>query len=487
MGGGLFPLLAREFASLAVRLASVAGRLEGLPAVVDAARVALVGLPDRPVSRFHTETAIRQVAGVAELIDDAFREGRDHATSDPAVAAILVRLEVAAGGRAALEAFEAHLRDDVLRGPRARPRPGDLFAAKLRHTLSDLSLLRPGSRAGRTRVRRFGRRWSGWPPTCGLSGAPGAIVRRTTGARRGVLDASRLSTAVAEILDWCRAELARVEAFCRERDPWLADDPLEIRWTPVFMRSFGGAMLDSPGALDRGQKSFFAITPIPEDWSPEQAESYLREDNERMLRLLVIHEAVPGHYLQGAFANRHPSIVRSVFPSGIFAEGWAVYVTQVMMDVGYDADDPALMLVHWKFYLRAVTNAIIDVRIHAGDAFGGAMTGDEAEELMVRGGFQEEAEARAKYDRARLSSTQLVTYFVGSVAMWDRPRSGDVSLRRAAMPGAVAPSWSGSCRADSGPRPGSPIGPISRRSSATGRRRSRSFADSSSTRAESGA
>ncbi|HSS36187.1 MAG TPA: DUF885 family protein, partial [Patescibacteria group bacterium] len=75
--------------------------------------------------------------------------------------------------------------------------------------------------------------------------------------------------------------------------------------------------------------------------------------------------------------------------------------------------------VHWKFYLRAVTNAIIDVRIHAGDAFGGAMTGDEAVELMVRGGFQEEAEARAKYDRARLSSTQLVTYFVGSVAMWD--------------------------------------------------------------------
>ena len=34
------------------------------------------------------------------------------------------------------------------------------------------------------------------------------------------------------------------------------------------------------------------------------------------------------------------------------------------MDLGYGADDPALLLVHWKFYLRAVTNAIIDVRIH---------------------------------------------------------------------------------------------------------------------------
>ena len=37
---------------------------------------------------------------------------------------------------------------------------------------------------------------------------------------------------------------------------------------------------------------------------------------------------------------------------------------------------------------------------------------------MVDGGFQEEAEARAKYDRARLSSTQLSTYFAGSIEMW---------------------------------------------------------------------
>ena len=31
------------------------------------------------------------------------------------------------------------------------------------------------------------------------------------------------------------------------------------------------------------------------------------------------------------------------------------------MDEGYGADDPALMLTHWKFYLRSVTNALIDV------------------------------------------------------------------------------------------------------------------------------
>ena len=84
---------------------------------------------------------------------------------------------------------------------------------------------------------------------------------------RGVLDAIAADHPAAdELLDWCREETARIEAFCAERDLiGLADEPLEIRWTPVFLRSFGGAMLSSPGPLDKGQKAFFAITPMPDD------------------------------------------------------------------------------------------------------------------------------------------------------------------------------------------------------------------------------
>ena len=106
--------------------------------------------------------------------------------------------------------------------------------------------------------------------------------------------------------------------------------------------------------------------------------------------------------------------MRGIFGSGVFAEGWAVYVTQVMMDVGYGAEDPALMLVHLKFYLRSITNTLMDLRIHAG-----SMDEAQAMELMVEGGFQEEGEATNKWDRARLSSTQLCEYFLGSVGMHD--------------------------------------------------------------------
>ncbi len=229
-----------------------------------------------------------------------------------------------------------------------------------------------------------------------------------------------------DLVDVCRTEVERIEAFCREKNViGLADEPLEVQWTPEFMRSFAGAMLDSPGPLDVGQKTFFSITPADGDWGPEEVESWLRELNDRQLKILTIHEAVPGHYLQGAYANRSGvSLLRRVLASGLFAEGWAVYVTQVMFDRGYAGDDLALWLTHWKFYLRAVVNTILDVRIHC---FG--MTSGEAIALMVDGGFQERSEAVAKDDRARLTATQLSTYFLGSMGCWDIE---DEARRRAA-------------------------------------------------------
>jgi hypothetical protein len=287
-------------------------------------------------------------------------------------------------------------------------------------------------------VRLAGDLWSTWRPDEPRPAEDGPLVR-------GVLDAIAAEHQPADaLLDFCRAENERIEAFCTEHDLiGIVDEPLDIRWTPTFLRAFGGAMLISPGVLDRGLTTFFAITPIPDDWTAEQRESYLREDNDRMLRLLTIHEAVPGHYLQGVYANRTATLPRGVFQSGLFHEGWAVYVTQVMMDAGYGSDDPALLLNHWKFYLRSATNAIIDARIHCD-----GMTEQEAVDLMVDGGFQEESEARNKYRRARLSSTQLSTYFAGSMEMWDieleaRRRAASAagadpaSIRPGALPGGL--------------------------------------------------
>jgi uncharacterized protein (DUF885 family) len=421
IGQGFFSLVAREFAPLAERLASVASRAERLQPVLDAAKAALVGTDDgRPVSRLHTETALDQWGGLIGVVDEASAAGDVAAAGDPAVAAILPRLRAARDTAAAgLAALEAHLRDAVLPRAAGEGRLGPaLFAAKMARTIEDPELTPDRIRVRAERefaavrgemiriAREIAPDWLGGRP---VPDTDDAVVR-------AVLEAiGREHPAADELLDYCRAEVARIEAFCRRVELiGLADEPLEIGWTPVFLRSFANAMLSSPGPLERDQKAIFSITPIPDSWTPEQAESSLREDNDRMLRLVTIHEAVPGHYLQGVYANRCPSVARAIFGSGVFAEGWAIYATQVMIDAGYADGDPALLLTHWKYYLRAVVNALIDIGIHTA-----GMTEEEAVALMIDGGFQEEAQARGKYNRARLSSTQLSTYFVGSLGFWD--------------------------------------------------------------------
>ncbi len=427
LGAGIFPLLVREHAPLAVRLGSVAARLDGLPAVVDGAIAALVGLPGRPVSRLHVATAVAQLPGVTELVDDALRLAAEAAPSDPDVSGVVPALTAAAtSARASLDRLLTHLETVVLPASSGDGRLGPgLYARKLPHALrTDFTIDALRDEATREfaavraeMVRVATELWPAWVPerplpTAATAGSAEAADRETISA---VLDAiSREHPTADGLVAAAREELAGIESFVRDRDlVGLAEAPLAIQWTPLFMRSFAGAMLDSPGPLDRGLRSFYYLTPPSDGWTPEQVDSYMREQNDRMLRLITIHEAVPGHYLQLAHANRCPSVVRAVFSSGVFVEGWAVYVTQVMVDVGYRPDDAALRLVHWKYYLRAVANTLLDIGIHAD-----GMTEEAAMALMVRGAFQEESEARRKWDRARLTSAQLPTYFVGSLELW---------------------------------------------------------------------
>jgi uncharacterized protein (DUF885 family) len=417
-GSGLFSLLARDFAPWAHRGAAFAGRLNGLPALLEAAADGLTGLPGRPVSLLHTETALAQLSGVTDLIDQGVAEAQRIAAAGED-GELAREIEAAAEpARAAVDEFRRRLSDEIKPRASGEGRLGpQLFAAKLRHTLaSDITPQELEARAQadydevRAEMLRLAREgWAEWQPGQQMPADDDEVMRR-------VLDAiGREHRQPGELLDWSRAEVERLNQFCRDRNViGLPDEPMQITWTPVFMRAYGRAFLNSPGPLDKGQQSYFWITPPDEELGPEAVESYLREDNDRMLRLLAIHEGVPGHYLQLAWSNRTPNLVRGVFQSGMFAEGWAVYVTQVMMDLGYGDNETALLLVHWKFYLRAITNALMDVRIHAGD-----MTEQEAMAMMVDGGFQEPDEARAKWLRARLTSTQLSTYYLGSLEMWD--------------------------------------------------------------------
>jgi uncharacterized protein (DUF885 family) len=152
----------------------------------------------------------------------------------------------------------------------------------------------------------------------------------------------------------------------------------------------------------------YAVSPIPDDWTPEQADSFLREYNTLGIHEVTIHEAVPGHYVQLWHANRYPSILRAVLYSRPFVEGWACYAQDVMAETGYLNRDPLYLLVHLKLNLRAVVNALLDIGMHVE-----GMSREEAMQLMTATAFQQEREAAGKWVRACVTSAQLPTYFVG--------------------------------------------------------------------------
>jgi uncharacterized protein (DUF885 family) len=190
-------------------------------------------------------------------------------------------------------------------------------------------------------------------------------------------------------------------------------DQCDIIEMPEFQRGFSAAYLNPAPALDPNAKSLYAISPPPTDWPTERQEAFFKEYNKYMLQILTIHEAYPGHYVQLDYSNRVRSPIRKILSSGVFAEGWAVYTEQMMLDQGYGNGDLALRLHQLKFYLRAVLNAILDYSMHCTP-----MTDEQAMELLVGRGYQTEAEAYGKVQRAKQSSCQLSTYFVGRTAFY---------------------------------------------------------------------
>jgi len=182
---------------------------------------------------------------------------------------------------------------------------------------------------------------------------------------------------------------------------------------PEFQRGNSVAYLNPAPPLDPPAASVYAVSPPPRDWHNRRVESLLQEYNRPMLRILTIHEAYPGHYVQLEYSNRNPSKIRRLLYNGTFAEGWAVYTEQMMLDQGFGDGDLSMRLHQLKWYQRSVVNAILDFKMHSAN-----MSDEEAKSLLIDRGFQSEGEAFLKIIRAKQSSAQLSTYFVGRMAFY---------------------------------------------------------------------
>jgi len=182
--------------------------------------------------------------------------------------------------------------------------------------------------------------------------------------------------------------------------------PLKIRKTPEYMAGVAGASINNPGPYDKNGNTYYNVTPLT-GYTPAKAESYLREYNDYVLQILNIHEAIPGHYVQLIYANKSPSIIKTIFGNGAMIEGWACYVERMMIEAGYHKS-PEMQLFYDKWNLREACNFLLDYNMQVN-----GWTEDQVIGLLVKEGFQQSAEAHEKYKRATLSQVQLTSYFSG--------------------------------------------------------------------------
>ena len=216
-----------------------------------------------------------------------------------------------------------------------------------------------------------------------------------------------------ELLKEAQATVADIKQFIRDRHYLNLPEPdrCQVIEMPEFRRGNSVAYMQNAPPLDPDAPSYYAVSPPPADWTPAQRNSFLEEYNRHMLKILTIHEAYPGHYVQLSRANENPSLIRRVYQSGPFVEGWAVYGETTMLNEGFGGGDLKLRLMQLKFYLRTVANAILDNQMHCTQ-----MTDEQAMQFLTQDAYQSEGEARLKIIRAKQSSTQLSTYFVGRTA-----------------------------------------------------------------------
>lgn len=410
MGGALYGLAARDFAPWDVRLKAATARMEAMPGLVAEVRRQLV--PAR-VPKVFAETVARQNSGVVDIAEDMLAPHKgDLAPADRA------RFEAALQNlKAVIGEHQQWLDKSLVPQAAGDFRIGTtLYDQKMKFGLvSDITRPQLKAKALKAKAETRAEMYAlAAQVLAGRADAPPLPKNPNADQQQAAIEAAlQLSYAKRPSRDRleqrARETLAEATDFVRAKGfIRMPDGPVRVITMPKFQQGFSVAYNDPPGALEKGQQNFYAVSPVPAEWSDEQATGFLSEYNEYMIHDLSIHEAMPGHYHQLDHSNRNPSVLRAYLWSGPFVEGWAVYAEGVMKDEGYLNRDPLFQLTVLKMRLRSITNTLLDIGIQTE-----GMSRDQAMELMMKGAFQQEREAAGKWVRANLSSVQLLSYFTG--------------------------------------------------------------------------
>jgi uncharacterized protein (DUF885 family) len=400
-------VLNTEYAAKPQRLRTLLRRISSVPAYYEAARNNI-----KNPTREHVKLAIDQAPGVLAVLSDLDKQAQDSILNANEKNLYSQRI---AAAKVAVEAYAAWLgeldKSLAVSGARSFRIGKEMYEAKFGYDIQS------GSNAEQTYQKALAAREQLlsnmdrisddlWPKYLADKSKPSDRF-----AKIGMMIDKLSSNHVPreEFFPEIRRQIPVLQDWVVKNDLLTLDPnkPLVVRETPAYQRGVAGASIEAPGPYRPQDRTYYNVTPLDEA-TPEQAESTLREYNHWILQILNMHEAIPGHYAQLVYANKSPSIVKSIFGNGAMVEGWAVYSERMMLESGYGDNEPEMWLMYSKWNLRSVTNTILDYSVHVK-----GMTEEEAIDLLTRQAFQTAAEAKEKWRRAQLTSVQLTSYFSG--------------------------------------------------------------------------
>lgn len=391
VGDGLFLLFARDFAPLPERLASIAGRLEAVPAFLDQHRTRAVV----PQVRLWQQLEIESAGELPSFLDEIGAAATGLRESDRrrlARASEAARAAIGEYGRWLTESLEKGTDEWAL----GRERYDELVGLRAFDGLDSDAVLAIG-----------------WQQLAENRAARAATAREIDPDVDEATVIDRIKSdhppTFESALDAYREVMVRARAHLIERDIVTVpdDERLAVVPTPEYLRNvIPFAAYFEPPKFDRDPSGIYIVTPGVGD-NP----TAMREHNRSSISNTSIHEAYPGHHLQLSVSSRHPSLTRLIADAPEFVEGWGMYSEQMMREQGFDDDANFRLNMYTDAIWRAV-RIILDIRMHRGE-----VGVEEAIRFMVEHTSFEEANARAEVHRYTYTPTYQLSYLLGKVLL----------------------------------------------------------------------
>jgi len=182
--------------------------------------------------------------------------------------------------------------------------------------------------------------------------------------------------------------------------------------TRPFMRATTFASMDTPGPYEaKATEAFYNITLPDPSWPKEKQEEYLEGYNYPLLSNVSVHEVWPGHYTQFLWVKNNPELskVRKLTGAGSNAEGWAHYSEEMVLDEGFNRNDPKYRLAQLVDALLRDCRYIVGIKMHTQ-----GMTMEQAKKFFVEEGRQQPVVGEMETKRGTGDPTYLM-YTLGKL------------------------------------------------------------------------